>query len=183
MSDLRRKIIRLAHANPELRGDLVPLLVNDDLRIISAGMSHEAFVSVDRVVKAISAKYPGSPLVRNLGKIKQFLSKAGSYAWKAISKLFGTLWRFVVGGFTCDVLSEDRAMYRNDMMLAMVKSVKYPDLTSTVLKTLKEKNPTTKLMALFSGLEKKEYPEEVLDFVKRATLLAMITEEIDHYYC
>ena len=57
MSDLRKKLIRLAHSNPELRADLLPLLKEADLGKNAASVKEARYNGLNRGQKRMLDAY------------------------------------------------------------------------------------------------------------------------------
>lgn len=53
MTDLRSKLIRLAHTNPELRGDILPLIVKESAQVRSPGWAKDPMVA-ESAVRALN---------------------------------------------------------------------------------------------------------------------------------
>lgn len=188
MSDLRKRVIKLAYDNPELRADLVPTLIEDDLRIISAGMGKKAEASVIQLTNMLAKKYDRfkrSPFVKNLRVILKFLATAGRKTWVALARMLKAIWRYLAGEFECeDLLSQQGRLERFvGRARANIKKAQ-PDFYRQVLYLEAMSNSTPKLIGLHEELKKRgDAPLEAMFFLEMDAALAMTNDEINYYYC
>jgi len=190
--DLRARVIRLAYANPDLRSELLPLLIESDLRTICAGNHREAGAGVSQLVNTLSKKSPkfrDSPFVKNLRAILAFLANAGREVWKAVVRILSAVARFIFDGEDCSDLLSERNRLLN-FMKGSREDVKkrHPQLYRLILYQEFQSDAAPKLMALYEAIRRRgakahDVPGDALNYLEKVVSLALVTDQINYYKC